>query len=393
MDQITSYPSAAEHGGDLPPELGRRRQQKLLSPVRLPDGRIAWLVTRYDDVKAVLADARFTRDQPAGAAEGGGAASRSVNTDGLAHARLRAAAARTFAGRQVGTMGPRIRAVTEHLADELERAGPPADLVSHVAAPLPAIVICELLGLPVADVPLFRHWCDSITVTGQDRDQSAWAELGTYLDRAIRAKRAAVEGGRPAAQDLLSQLIAAPGDEQRLDHAELIAVALLVLAGGLETTQTAISAGLLRLLERPGQLKRLRDDPGLLGPAVDEILRYQPVVDLNRVQMATEDVWLGQHLVRTGEFVQISVNAANRDERVFTDAGSLDIARQPNPHLAFGHGAHHCLGAALARMELRTVLATLIRRFPGLALATPAEELRWRGGHVTLGLDELPVSW
>ncbi|CAM3838367.1 cytochrome P450 [Nocardiopsis rhodophaea] len=382
MEHTIDYPSSADHAGELPPRFDRLRQQRLLSGVRLADGRKAWLVTRYADVKTVLSDRRFTRDTTAAHADEG----RTVNTDGRAHAELRALVSKWFAGRRINTWTGRIEELTESLLDATERDGPPADLVGHVAAPLPAYVICDLLGLRAADHHLLSDWCDRITKVGGP-DHSAWQELGAYLDGAVREKR------RTPGSDLLSALVHAHDEEGRLGHAELISLALLVLAGGLETTQTAISAGLLRLLRNPDQLELLRDNGDLLDPAVEEILRYQPVIDLNRVQVATEDVWLGDHLVCAGELVQISINSANRDESVFAESARFDIARQPNPHLAFGHGAHHCLGAALARVELRVVLAAVLRRFPRLELAVPPESLRWRGGHVTLALAELPVRW
>jgi cytochrome P450 len=389
MDHTIDYPSSADHAGELPPEFDRLRRQKVLSEVRLVDGRNAWLVTRYDDVRTVLSDERFTRNTTAARTDGSETTARTVNMDGRPHVELRAVVSKAFAGRQINTKAARIQELTDSLLDAMEREGPPADLVRHVAAPLPAIVICELLGLPAADHPLFGDWCDRITRVGGP-DQSAWLELSAYLDRTVREKRA---DGRSPDADLLSALIHAHDDAGQLNHQELISLALLVLAGGLETTQIAISAGLLRLLRNPDQLKQLRDNEDLLDTAIEEILRYQPVIDLNRVQVATEDVWLGEHLVRAGELVQISINSANRDEEIFAESARFEITRQPNPHLAFGHGAHHCLGAALARVELRVVFSAILQRFPGLALAVPTESLRWRGSHVTLALEELPVSW
>lgn len=398
MDHIIDYPSSADHAGELPPDFDKLRQQEPVSRVRLPGGRTAWLVTRHDHVRTVLADERFTRDisgvcatAPSG---GGGSTMRTVNMDGRPYAELRGLVAKAFTVRQINSMRPRVHELTDSLLDSMEQGGPPADLVRHLAVPLPAVVICELLGFPVADHDALSRWCDRVTAVGDGGvDQPAWLELSAYVDRAVQAKRADLGKGRPADADLLSTLTHAQDDAGRLTREELISLAIVILAGGLETTQTAISAGLLRLFRNPDQLEKLRDNPRLLDTAIEEMLRYQPVIDLNRLQVATEDVWLDERLVRAGDLVQVSINSANRDDDVFPESARFEIARQPNPHLAFGHGAHHCLGAALARLELRTVFSTLFQRFPGLGLAVPPESLCWRGGHVTLGLKELPVTW
>jgi cytochrome P450 len=392
MDHAIAYPSAADQLGDLPAALDRLRREPP-ARVRLPDGRIAWLATRYEDVRTVLGGGSFTRDIAGPAAAEGTKPMRNVNMDGADHLALRALVARPFTVRQINALAPRIQELADQLAQNLEQAGPPADLIAHLAGPLPAIVICELLGVPVEDHALLSELCDRITsVTGPD--PAAWKTLGGYFAQAVETRRKQMEsGGEPAAgADVLSTLISAQADGA-VSMPELIALAAVVLAGGLETTQTAISAGLLRLLRAPDQLDKLRADPALLEDAIEELLRYQPVIDLNRVQRATEDVYLGGQLIAAGDLVQISINAANRDESVFPDGACFDISRRPNPHLAFGHGAHHCLGAALARLELRIVFGTLLRRFPRLAIAAAPEDLRWRGGHVTIGLDELPVTW
>ncbi|MFL6117958.1 MAG: cytochrome P450 [Catenulispora sp.] len=414
MTPALEYPSAADHAGDLPPALAGPHSGPL-PRVRLPDGRTAWLVTRYADVRTVLDGEGFTRDlpRPDGPAQPQAPDSpqasqtpqtpqtapppqapvRTVNSDGPAHLELRAVVSKPFTVRRIKALAPRVQEVTDRLLDAMVAAGQPADLAAAVAGPLPAILICDLLGLPDSDHAKLTAWCDRITVTAPGGpDPAAWSELGGFLAAAALAKRAEPAAGRAPDADILSSLIHAH-DAGTLSMPELVGLAVVVLAGGLETTRTAIGAGLLRLFREPGQWEKLRADPDLVDGAVEEILRYQPVIDINRVQSATRDVRLGGRDIKAGDLVQICVNAANRDESVFPGGSAFDLTRAPGPHLAFGHGAHHCLGAALARLELRTVFSTLLRRLPGLAPAAAPEDLRWRGGHVTVGLPELPVTW
>jgi nocardicin N-oxygenase len=392
-DEIPEFPTSAAHGGDLAPDFELLRARTALPWVRLPDGTPARLVTGHEDVRTVLSDTRFTRDLVAGdQAPRSDAVARTVNQDGRPHAELRVIASRAFSVRQTAVNGPRIQELADTLIDDMVRGGAPADLVGALAAPLPALVICELLGLPAADQPLLREWCDRITAVGTGPDQDAWRGLGGYVDRAVRARQAELKRSGQPPTDLIGRLVHAQ-EENPLAHGELVSVVLLVLAGGLETTQTAIAGGVLRLLQDPAGLRQFGDDQGLVETACEEILRYQPIIDHNRAQRATQDVHLGGELVRAGEIVQVSINAANRDPAVFSKPDEFAVGRRPNPHLAFGHGAHHCLGAALARLQLTIVVSTLARRLPGLTLAEPAERLRWRGGHVTLRLEELPVAW
>ncbi|MDQ0585642.1 cytochrome P450 [Streptomyces rishiriensis] len=397
MDRVLDFPSSADSAGELHPRLVELRSQDSLPRVLLADGQEAWLVTRHEDVRTVLNGRSFTRDVMGVRARRSGqepGSARSVNMDGRPHTELRALVSRAFAVRRIEAMTPRIQSWTDDLLDAMEAEGPPADLVAHLAVPLPALAICELLGFPVEDRDTLSGWCDRITAIGDGApDQKAWLELTSYIERQVPVKRAARGDGLAPDADILTRLVHAHDSDNALSLEELLSLTVVVLAGGLETTQTAISAGMLRLFRNPEQLDKLRADPDLVVPAVEELLRYQPVIDVNRVQIATEAVRLGGQQIREGDLVQVSINAANRDETVFPDSERCDITRGPNPHLAFGYGAHHCLGAALARLELHTAFSTLLRRFPNLRPAVPPESLSWRGGHVTLRLEELPVAW
>ncbi|MEU1049643.1 cytochrome P450 [Streptomyces sp. NPDC005897] len=397
MDRVLEFLSSADSAGELHPRLVELRRRETLPRVLLADGQEAWLVTRNEDVRTVLSDRSFTRDvmgeraRQAGGTPGG---ARSVNMDGRPHNELRALVSKAFTVRRIEAMTPRIQAWTDELIDAMEETGPPADLVAHLAVPLPALAICELLGFPVEDRQVLSDWCERITRLGAGGpDQQAWRELSAYIARRVPVERAALRGGPVPEASILTRLVHAHDSEDALSMEELLSLTVVVLAGGLETTQTAIGAGMVRLFRNPDQLDKVRADPGLVGPAVEEILRCQPVIDVNRVQVATRTVRLGGQEIRAGDLVQVSVNAANRDESVFPDSERCDVTRGPNPHLAFGHGAHHCLGAALARLEIKTAFSTLLRRLPGLRPAVPLESLGWRGGHVTLGLEELPVAW
>ncbi|WP_305788018.1 cytochrome P450 [Symbioplanes lichenis] len=363
----------------------------------LADGQHAWLVTRHEDVRTVLHDRRFTRDVTGVRARLAGTAvspARSVNLDGRPHTELRALVAKSFSLRRIEAMAPAVQAWTDDLIDAMEEAGPPVDLVAHLADPLPALAICELLGFPAADRDALSGWCDHITAVGAGPpDPDAWRELTAYIAGLLPARRGR-PGESPAPDaDVLTRLVHAYDTDRALSMEELLSLTVVVLAGGLETTRTAISAGLLRLFRHPDEWQKLRARPDLVGSAVEELVRYQPVIDVNRLQIATEAVRLGGQEIAAGDLVQISINAANRDATVFPDGDRLDVTREPNPHLAFGFGAHHCLGAALARLELRTVFATLLRRLPGLRPAVPMDSLSWRGGHVTIRLETLPVAW
>jgi cytochrome P450 len=384
-------------GNDLDPRFARLREQAPVCPVRLPYGDgDAWLVTRYEDVRQVLSDNRFSRAAACGPAtprmtpEPGSGAS-ILMTDPPEHTRLRRIVAAAFTTRRVQELRPRIAAIAKELLDDIEAAGPPADLVARLALPLPLLVICELLGVPVEDRARFRRWVDPImstTAYPPEEIRRALDDFSDYICDLIEQRRT-----RPST-DLLSALIAASDAENRLSELELVTFAGTVLIAGHENTANMLSNAVVALLGRPRQWALLAAGPDTVARAVEELLRYLAIsTGISFARVTTCDVTLSGVPVPAGAAVVVSLPAANRDPRVFTDPETLDLRRSPNPHLAFGPGTHHCLGAAIARVELQEALGALARRWPALRLAGPAAELPWKRGLVARAPTELPVSW
>ncbi|MEV7770825.1 cytochrome P450 [Kitasatospora sp. NPDC086791] len=376
-------------------EFGELRAADGLHRVTLPTGDPAWIATRYEDNRRLLSDPRFSRAAAAraGAPRARRAAleTRSLTTmDPPEHTRLRRIGMRAFSSRRIDGLRPRIQRTTDRLLDALAAAGPGADLVATVARPLPVTVICELLGVPVADQERFGAWSRvylSVTAHSAEEIEDAAASLKGYLAQLVRDKR------RRPGDDLLSDLAnAAP--EDRLDEDELVTFGVTLLVAGVETVAHSISGGVLALLRHPEQWELLRAKPELLDGAVDELVRYTPAaVSGGTVRVALEDVELGGTLVRAGEAVLPAVISADRDATVFADPDRLDVTRSPNPHIGFGHGPHRCLGAQLARAELAVAVGSLVARFPELRLAVAVEELEWDLRTMQRGPRALPVRW
>ena len=244
-------------------------------------------------------------------------------------------------------------------------------------------MIAELLGVPVADRGRFRGWVDDLLRGDRRRRQRAGAEFTGFLLRQIRLRR------RAPGDDLLSQLVTAHHEGERLDHTELLSTAFLLLVAGHETTVNLIGNGVLERLRHPDQVARLRAQPALIDPGVEEMLRYASPVEATTLRYAAAEVEICGTVIPPGEAVVPVLAAANRDPAVFPDPDRFDLARTPNRHLGFGHGSHFCLGAALARLEAKIAIDALLTRFPRLALATTS--LEWAGGFPLRGLRRLPV--
>ena len=361
----------------------------------LPDGRIVWLVSGYENVRQMLVDQRFSRAlacTPGHAGQGyevfaGGSIS---GMDPPQHTRLRKLVASAFTARRVEGLRPGVAQIVNELIDAMLDQPQPVDLVAAFSLPLPAQVICEMLGVPAEDLGQFHAWSDTIVGNWQrdlDEIMLALAELYGYFGRLLEVKRS-----QPT-DDLMSALIAARDDADRLSEEELTVMSCTLLIGGHETTANEINLSLLLLLEHPDQIDKLRADPGLIPAAIEELLRCTLLGGLSPARVTKEDVTIGGVKIPADELVIPLYSSANRDPSVFSDPYRFDIARNAAEHLSFGAGLHHCLGAQLARLELQEAFRGLIGRLPGLRLAVPASELEFKPGMAIHSLRELPVLW
>ena len=380
----------------------RLRAEAPVCRVRLPGGQEAYLVTRYNDVAALLKDARFAKDRQNALTPEQMARSpwvppvfaplmrNMLDVDDPDHARLRALVQKVFTPRRIEQMAERIQSVSDSLLDKAEARGS-LDLIRDFALPLPVAVIADLLGVPKQDRANFARWSRTlIKNTGTPWDMvltipDLLAFVG-FLRGLVRLRRAA------PGDDLVSALIQAQENGDRLSDDELIAMIAILLSAGHETTVNLVGNGMLMLLQHADWCDRLRADSSGIALAIEELLRFASPVDMTTNRYAREPVSIAGTVLPRGSLVLGVLGSANRDERYFTDAETLDLARTPNRHLAFGQGSHYCLGASLARLEGRIAIGTLLRRFPDLRMARPTEPLRWRRGLMLRGLESLPLT-
>ncbi|MFI7677929.1 cytochrome P450 [Actinophytocola sp. NPDC049390] len=383
---------------DPPSEITRLRAARPVSPLLFPDGHEGWFVTGYDEVRALMADTRFssrldldvvhvpyeTPGMPAATEPSPQMPGVFISMDPPDHTRLRKRLTGAFTVKRMKALEEQIVEIAERQVDHLASLTPPVDLVTEFALPVPSLVICALLGVPYADRENFQANSAQFLVKDQtiEEKMGALGALTGYLTELVTSKRA--EPG----EDILSDL--ARHDDLTIE--ELTGAAFLLLLAGHETTANMLALGTFALLEHPEQLAELRDDPDLMPGAVEELMRYLSIADIF-YRYATEDVELGGETIGTGSTVVVSLLAANRDPRRFENADELDIHRQARGHLSFGHGVHQCLGQQLARIEMRAGFAGLLRRFPDLALAVPADEVRVKSDMNIYGVHELPVTW
>ncbi|MFE0027733.1 cytochrome P450 [Amycolatopsis sp. NPDC059021] len=380
---------------DPPAELTRISDKASLTPLSFPDGHEGWLATGHATVRSVLADPRFSarselmhwtgpgNDQPPPPADPGVF----LTMDAPEHTRYRKLLTGKFTVRRMSQLTERIEQVAAEHLDRMESHGGPIDLVTAYAQPIPATVICELLGVPYADREQFHgdaatlFGADMTTPEGQAESYQAYEALMTYVRTLVTAKRAA------PTDDLLSDLTT--GD---LTDDELTGIGGLLLAAGLDTTTNMIALGTFALLHHPGRWTALCANPDLTDSAVEELMRYLTVAT-PLARAALEDVELDGHLIKAGSTVVLATSSANRDPAKFTDPHTLDLHRNAAGHVGFGHGVHQCIGQQLARVEMRVAFPALAARFPGLRLAIPAEDVPLREKAAIYGVTALPVAW
>jgi cytochrome P450 len=385
-----------------PPEQHLRLlRERPVTKVKLPTGREAWVTTRYEDIKKVLSDPRFSAnrrhpaaprlvkdqvDQPATSP----LPKMMLEMDPPEHGPVRRAVVGEFTLRRIAALRPRIQQIVDEHLDAMLAGPRPADLVEAVALPVPSLVICELLGVPYEDHDFFQANSAQLLnrrATEQERRHAVLSLVG-YLDKLIAAKE------EQPTDDLLGRQIVKQRESGQVDRGALLSTAFLLLIGGHETTANMISLGTyLMLTEHPEAAQALREHPEKAEWAVEELLRYFTIAEFAMARVALEDVEVGGTVIPAGSGVLMLANAGDRDPEVFEDPERFDIERGARNHLAFGYGAHQCLGQNLARAELEIFFATLFHKVPTLKLAVPAEQLSFKEEAAVYGMHELPVTW
>jgi cytochrome P450 len=380
---------------DPPPEFQRFRTESPVVRVRTPRGDSAWLVTRREDIRAVLTDRRFSSDPqlpgfptyltgdvapPPGFF---------MLMDSPDHPRLRSVVVDEFKGSKLDALRPLMQRVVDRNLDKLAAMTPPVDLIGAFALPVAAQIICEMLGVPYDDHGFVQSRTDTILDRSRApaEQEQAVVELMAYFDRVVTAKEAQPE------DDVMGRLILDPERFNQVSHAERVGLAALLLLSAYDTMAQVIGLGTVVLLQHPDQLATLIDNPSLDENFVDEMVRYLSVNHAGLPRVATDDVKVGDQVIRRGEGVVVMVNSGNRDEAAYENPDCFDIHRRAKDHVGFGHGLHKCIGAHFARAELAIVFRSLFKRLPRLSLAEAVDALPFRHDMVLYGLKRLPVTW
>ena len=387
--------------------LQRLRDAGPAHPVIFPHGAKVWLVTRYQDVRQLLSDPRvskdgsranhlfarhsglITEDDEAGSiGVNDELTMHMLNSDPPRHTRLRSLANQGLTPKRMEAARPRLEQVADELLDALDDGRPVVDLLAGFTQPMTITTICDVLGIPARDMPLFHRWAAELVGAGHPPEvvEAASNSVIEYAQASIESKRA-----NPG-EDMLSMLVHGRDGQDRLSSEELVSMFFLIIAAGHVTSMHTLTNVIHSLLTHPAELARLRADMSLLPAAIDELIRFDSGVAVGTFRFTKEAITLGDVLIPAGEILALSMNSAHRDSTVYPDADQLDLNRCPKNHLGFGHGTHYCIGAPLARIQLEVALTKLLTRFPELRLAVDPAELEWEHGALMRGLVRLPVS-
>ncbi|WP_434448520.1 cytochrome P450 [Lentzea sp. E54] len=398
LDEEFPFTGSSYRGPD--PKYDRLRAECPVAKVRTNSGTPTWVITKYEDVRAGLADPRLSRALTCaeGAPQVGGAMTTTpemiISLDGSEHSRLRKLVMGAFTVRKVEAMRAGVQKVCDELLDAVEAKGGPVNLVEALCVPLPLTIIGDLLGVPTEDLKIFETDARAFATFDENDPEApmrAFGRLAGYVMGLIAQKR------ENPGQDMLSDLISARDNDDKLSEQELVTFAFTLIGAGFDTAANQISNSVLALLhDHPDTWKRLVADPSLIPAAVEELLRHVNLFATDTTgfhRIAAEDLELGGQKIEKGDAVFFVLSSANRDSDVFENADVLDIDRATNPHIAFGHGVHYCLGKQLGRMEMAIAIEGLTRRFPDLRLAVPYEDLSWHQGEINHSLVTFPVTW
>jgi cytochrome P450 len=392
---IPDFPMPRESPFDPPPQILELLAHEPIAMVKLWNGDESWVVTRYDDVKAVLTSKAFSSDvgKPGYPKV---SASLAAFTEGLLnhmdspeHDEYRRMLAPEFMVKRVERLRTEVQSIVDELVDAMVDQGPPVDLFAAVAFPVPARVTCAMLGIPFADQEFFVRCAETFLggTASAEETQTAQKDLYAYLAKTINERM-----DEPT-DDVLGYMASEYVKRGACSVEALTTIAMLVLIAGFDTTANMIALGLLTLMQHPDQLELIKQDPSLIPNAAEELLRFLTITHRGRHKAAIEDVVIGGQLIRAGEGVICAQDAADRDPAAFDNPNDLDVRREARHHLAFGHGVHQCIGAALARIELQIAYETILRRMPDIHLAVPLEEIEFKHEAAVYGLKAMPVTW
>jgi cytochrome P450 len=389
------YPFGPQVALEVSPDYTRQRAQEPVCRVEFPYGGEAWLVTTYAEAAIVLSDGRFSRAATVGrdlprwhprpAVQG-----LFPTSDPPQYNRLRGLISGPFTPRRVEQLRPQVEKRSREFLDAMSAHGGQADLVKHYAAQLPVAVTCDLLGLPDSAREPMLSWSDaivSVSALSEEEMLRFYGELYNFVVDLMAQRR------RHPGNDLISALIQLHDDGDQLTDQELLELTMILLTSGNDTTANQLANYAFVLLTNGGHWRQLLPDASLIPEAVEELARFIPFSTDLQPRVPTEDVELGGQLIQAGDFVVVALDSANRDESVFTGSDTLQFARRPNQHLAYGHGPHFCMGAWLARRVLQTAVRDWTSQLPRLRLAIPADDVQWKTGLILRGPARLPVTW